>query len=74
MRLAPTLQAIQRQWPPGYRYRIAGEMDSASKGHGHLEQAFIAAACLIFVLLTLMLVSEAQRLIILLTVPLAITG
>ena len=72
--MLPHLEEMKEKWPEGYDYRLAGELESAGEGYGHMGDAFLAAVFLIFVLLTLMFNSMTQPIIILLTVPLALTG
>jgi len=72
--LQPFLEREQEGWPPGYRYRLGGELESATEGYTDMGAAFLMALLLIFMLLALLFNSMRQPLIILLSVPLATTG
>ncbi|WP_419535055.1 efflux RND transporter permease subunit [Endozoicomonas sp.] len=72
--MIPHLEAMKREWPIGYDYRLAGEMESTDESYGSMGGAMLLAMGMIFVLLTLMFNSMRQPLIILLVVPLALTG
>jgi len=72
--LTPRLDALQTTWPSGYRYRIAGEAEEAAEAFGSAGYAMIVALFLVFALLVMLFGSFAQPFIILLTIPLALTG
>ena len=70
----PVLDEMKAEWPEGYDYRLGGEMAKADESYADMGNAFLLAMVIIYILLTLMFNSLRQPLIILLVVPLAITG
>ncbi|MGI9275088.1 MAG: efflux RND transporter permease subunit [Endozoicomonas sp.] len=70
----PVLDQMKADWQEGYDYRIAGEMAKADESYADMGNAFLLAMVMIYILLTLMFNSLRQPLIILLVVPLAMTG
>nr|WP_281423944.1 efflux RND transporter permease subunit [Oceanobacter mangrovi] len=72
--ITPVLQQMQQQWPAGYHYRLGGEVAKSGKSYGDMGAAFVIAMLGVYVLLTLMFNSFLQPAIILLVVPLAMTG
>ena len=60
--------------PPGYRFQIAGEAESAGESFGGLGQALLVALFGIFGVLVLQFRSFRQPLIVFAAIPFAITG
>jgi multidrug efflux pump subunit AcrB len=60
--------------PPGYRWEIGGELESASEARGHLFANFPLAGCLIVLLLVWQFNSYRRAAIILISIPLAFSG
>jgi multidrug efflux pump subunit AcrB len=60
--------------PPGYRYAIAGEAESAGESFGGLGQALLVALLGIFGVLVLQFKSFRQPMIVFAAIPFAITG
>ena len=72
--LLPWLDSEKAHWPQGYHYELGGELKAAGDSYGSMGNAFVMAIVMIFILLALMFHSMAQPVIILLVVPLALTG
>lgn len=70
----PKLDMMKADWPPEYSYIFAGEAESTEETFGQMGIAFVVAILLVFSVLTLLFSSFAQPLIILSSVPLAMTG
>ncbi|NBB77430.1 MAG: MMPL family transporter [Bacteroidetes bacterium] len=66
------LQGIQ--WPDGYRYEIGGSAQEQSESFGFLLIAFMIAGILTYMVMASQFESLVEPLIILVTIPLAITG
>ncbi len=61
-------------WPSGYRYYVAGELESQRKSFGGMFQAILIAMIAIFGVLVLQFRSFSQPLIVFAAIPLAIIG
>ncbi|MEJ2627850.1 MAG: efflux RND transporter permease subunit, partial [bacterium] len=61
-------------WPNGYRYSVAGELESRTEAFGGMQKAIIIAALVIFGVLVLQFRSYIQPFIIFTSIPLAIIG
>ncbi len=70
----PSLRRLQTSWPEGFSWRIRGEAESAETVSGNANRALLLAALLVFAVLALLFGSFRQPLIILATMPLALTG
>ncbi len=64
----------QYEWPKGYSYQIAGELESQQESTGNLGQATIGAILAIFAILVLQFGSFKQPLVVFAAIPLAIIG
>ena len=62
------------QWPNGYRYEIGGSAQEQSESFRFLMIAFIIAGILTYMVMASQFESLVEPLIILVTIPLAITG
>lgn len=72
--LEPNLQQLQRSWPAGYGYHLAGEVEEQAETFASAGRAMILAILLVFSVLVLQFQSFRQPLIILLSVPFALVG
>ncbi|REC95399.1 efflux RND transporter permease subunit [Kushneria indalinina] len=72
--VAPRLEALQRDWPPGYRVAIGGESAETSDTVGSIGIAMLVAITLVVGVLVIVFSSFRQALIIFATMPLAIIG
>ncbi|MDF2177374.1 efflux RND transporter permease subunit [Aliiglaciecola sp. CAU 1673] len=72
--MTPELDAMAGDWPQGYGYRFAGEAESAEDTYSQAGMVFVLAIFLVFAVLTLALNSLLQPIVVLLTLPLALTG
>ncbi len=72
--ISPYLEELKDSWPKGYEYRLSGEKDSTSESYSNMTTAMTLAIGSIFVLLALVFNNIRQPLIILLIVPLSLTG
>lgn len=70
----PQLDEMQQTWPPGYGYRLGGEAEEMEEIFSSAKKAFVFAVLLIFATLALIFGSFKQTLIIMLSVPFALTG
>lgn len=70
----PIIQQLKQQWPEDYDYTIGGEVADLKNNHKNMHQAFLLAMVLIYLLLSIMFNSLRQPLIILVMIPLAMTG
>ncbi len=70
----PDLEKMRAEWPDGYNFRLEGELTKSAESYGDMGKAFIIAMLLIFILLTLLYNSLTQPIIVLMIVPLCITG
>ena len=62
------------QWPKGYRYYVAGEMESQQESFGGMGRAIVIAMIAIFAVLVLQFRSFAQPVIVYVAIPLAVIG
>jgi len=67
-------QLDQYQWPKGYEYYVAGQMESRQESFGGMGKAIIIALIAIFAVLVLQFKSFSQPLIVFTAIPLAIIG
>lgn len=72
--VTPKLDALAASWPSGYTYRFGGEAEESAEAFGSAGYAMIVALFLVFALLVMLFGSFAQPFIILLTIPLALSG
>ena len=72
--IAPILEKLKSNWPPGYDYGFSGEEELADEAFGNAEKAFILAFIMVFAILTLQFNSFAQPAIILVSVFFGIMG
>jgi multidrug efflux pump subunit AcrB len=70
--IAPRLEAYD--WPKGYRYAIAGELESRDESFGGMIKAVIVALVGIFGVLVLQFRSYSQPLIVFSAIPMAMIG
>ena len=68
------LEIMKQEWPVGYTYELGGELTKAGDSYADMGMAFIAAVLLILILLALLYNSIRQPIIILLIIPLGLTG
>jgi multidrug efflux pump subunit AcrB len=73
-----TLKVIEKldqyDWPKGYYYHVAGELESRQESFGGLGRAVILALVAIFALLVLQFRSYIQPLIVFAAIPFALVG
>jgi multidrug efflux pump subunit AcrB len=62
------------QWPKGYRYYVAGEMESQQESFGGMGKAIAIAMIAIFAVLVLQFRSFSQPIIVYVAIPLAVIG
>jgi multidrug efflux pump subunit AcrB len=62
------------QWPKGYRYYVAGEMESQQESFGGMGKAIVMAMIAIFAVLVLQFRSFSQPIIVFVAIPLAVIG
>jgi multidrug efflux pump subunit AcrB len=62
------------EWPKGYRYRVAGELESREESFGGMARAVVIALIAIMAVLVLQFRSYTQPLIVFAAIPLAIVG
>ncbi|MTI12288.1 efflux RND transporter permease subunit [Sansalvadorimonas verongulae] len=72
--MQPDLDRMKAGWPPGYDYQLGGELAKAGDSYSSMGIAFVAAILLILILLALLYNSIRQPIIILLIIPLGLTG
>ncbi len=72
--VTPKLDELAGEWPSGYRYQFGGEAEESAEAFGSAGYAMVIALFLVFALLVMLFGSFAQPFIILLTIPLALTG
>lgn len=72
--VTPELEELQKSWPSGYSFRVAGEAQEAAETFGSTGQAMVVALFMVFALLVLLFRSFTQPFIIVLTIPLAMIG
>ena len=70
----PVLRELKEEWPAGYEYRWAGELELAEETYGNAGQAFVLAVLAVFAVLVLQFRSFLQPAIILINVIFGITG
>jgi multidrug efflux pump subunit AcrB len=73
-----TLQIIEQleqfDWPKGYRFYVAGELEAREESFGGMGRALIIALVAIFAVLVLQFRSYSQPLIVFAAIPMAIVG
>lgn len=62
------------EWPDGYRYDIGGTAEEQSASFGYLLIAFLIAAVLAYMIMASQFESLVEPFIIIITIPLAMTG
>ena len=72
--MQPDLDRMKADWPAGYDYQLGGELTKAGDSYSSMGIAFVAAILLILILLSLLYNSIRQPIIILLIIPLGLTG
>ncbi len=73
--MTPILEKLNKYpFPPGYKYYIAGEMESRNESFGGMQKASIIALIAILAVLILQFNSFIQPLIIFSAIPLALIG
>ncbi|WP_133408083.1 efflux RND transporter permease subunit [Parashewanella tropica] len=70
----PILQELKKQWPTGYHYKWAGEVELAHNTFGSSEKIFVIAMLAVFSILSLQFGSFKQSLIILVTTLFGVSG
>ena len=70
----PELDRMKDTWPGGYAYAIGGEAEDAAETFGSAAVMMVVAVFMVFALLLIQFNSLSQPLIIMMTVPLALTG
>ncbi len=68
------LLEMKKNWPAGYDFELGGELAKAGDSYADMGKAFMGAILLILILLALLYNSIRQPLIILLIIPLGLTG
>ena len=75
---AATLEVIEKldqyEWPKGYSYYVAGELESRQESFGGMGRAVVVALVAIFAVLVLQFRSYRQPLIVFAAIPLAVIG
>ena len=72
--LTPKLDAMQKDWPAGYAYRVGGESAETGETFASAGVALVIALVMVFGVLVIMFDSFSQAFILLTTVPFALTG
>ncbi|WP_017663269.1 efflux RND transporter permease subunit [Baaleninema simplex] len=72
--LVPKLEELEKTWPQGYSYQIAGELETQSETFGSAGQMAMVAFFLVFSVLVIQFGSFTQPLIIMLVIPFALIG
>ncbi len=72
--VGPQLDAMQQQWPTGYRYRVGGESAETADTFQSAGVALVVALVMVFGVLVITFDSFAQAFILIGTVPFALTG
>ncbi len=72
--LTPKLEQMQATWPQGYQYSFGGDAETSGETFGSAGQMLVVAIFLVFAVLVLQFGSYTQPLIIILTIPFALTG
>ena len=72
--VAPQIDAIEDEMPPGYRIEVGGTKELADKGVSVMGLVLAVALATIFLLLVIQFNSVPKTMIILLTLPLAVPG
>ena len=72
--LEPALKKMKVNWPAGYDYHFAGEVEAAAETYSSAGKMFVVAIFLVFALLALQFSSFTQPFIIMLSLPFAMIG
>jgi len=64
----------QVNWPEGYRYEVAGSAEDQAESFQYLLLAFLIAGILTYMVMASQFESRVEPLIIIVTIPLALTG
>lgn len=67
-------QLASAEWPDGYRYEVGGTAEDQAESFNYLMIAFIVAAVLAYMIMASQFESLVEPFIIILTIPLALTG
>ncbi len=72
--ITPALEKLRANWPAGYSYSIGGEAEETQETFGSAAVALVVAIILVMGVLVIVFDSFRQGFIILVTMPLALTG
>jgi multidrug efflux pump subunit AcrB len=72
--LVPELEALSKNWPPGYFYELGGEEEQSADAMGAVAAELPLAGFIIVLLLMLQFNSFRKSTIVLLTIPLGLIG
>lgn len=72
--LTPKIDALQAQWPQGYRYQFAGEAEDTAETFGSAGTMLGVALFLVFALLVIQFGNFTQPFIIMSAIPLGLIG
>ena len=67
-------ELTKAEWPDGYRYEVGGTAEDQAQSFNYLMIAFIVAAVLAYMIMASQFESLVEPFIIILTIPLALTG
>ena len=70
----PILEEMKKTWPEEYDYAFGGEVESSSETFSSAGRMFLLAIFLVFALLVIQFNSFTQPFIIMLSIPIALTG
>lgn len=72
--IKPLLDNMKSNWPAGYRYKFSGEAEDSNQVFGSAEMMLVLALFLVFAVMVIQFNSFIQPLIIMTSIPLALTG
>ncbi len=72
--LQPQLEDFKANWPRGYTYRFGGDADTQGETFASAVQMMVVAIFLVFAVLVLQFGSYSQPIIIMLSIPFALSG
>jgi len=72
--LKPVLKKLRTNWPDGYNYRFAGEVESAGETYSSAGKMLIVSIFLVFAILAMQFGSFKQPFIIMFSLPFAMIG
>ncbi|MEN9839295.1 MAG: hypothetical protein RL177_774 [Bacteroidota bacterium] len=67
-------ELTKAEWPDGYRYEVGGTAEDQAQSFNYLMIAFIVAAVLAYMIMASQFESLVEPFIIIMTIPLALTG